>query len=135
MTTLRSVIARLASVVRCAGIAYIAVQVGLWPSFHAADPWRLTGPVAVSAWAAVVTVYLRRNWPAPLFACLDSAVYLALALAAEGSVPPAVRDHAYSWLVIVMSSQLIVPAWYAPAVLAVPPSTRRTGPPASSTSS
>ncbi len=120
MTTLRSVIARLASVVRCAGIAYIAVQVTLWPSFYAADPWRLTGPVAVSAWAAVVTVYLRRNWPAPFFACLDSAVYLALALAGEGSVPPAVRDHAYSWLVIVMSSQLIVPAWYAPAVLAVP---------------
>ena len=92
----------------------------LWPSFYAADPWRLTGPVAASAWAAAVTVYLRRNWPAPLFACLDSAVYLALALTAEGCVPPAVRDHAYSWLVIVMSSQLIVPAWYAPAVLSVP---------------
>ncbi|HEY2267093.1 MAG TPA: ATP-binding protein [Streptosporangiaceae bacterium] len=120
MTTLRSVIARLASVVRCAGIAYIAVQVALWPSFYAADPWRLAGPVAAGAWAAVVTVYLRRNWPAPLFACLDSAVYLALALTAEGCVPPAVRDHAYSWLVIVMSSQLIVPAWYAPAALSVP---------------
>jgi signal transduction histidine kinase len=120
MTTMRSVIARLASVVRCAGIVYIAVQLALWPSFYAADPWRLTGPVAASAWAAVVTVYLRRTWPAPVFACLDSAVYLALALAAEGCVPPAVRGHAYSWLVIVMSSQLIVPAWYAPAVLAVP---------------
>ncbi len=120
MTTLRSVIARLASVVRSAGIAYIAVQVALWPSFYAAEPWRLAGPVAASAWAAAVTVYLRRNWPAPGFACLDSAVYLALALTAEGCVPPAVRDHAYSWLVIVMSSQLIVPAWYAPAVLSVP---------------
>jgi signal transduction histidine kinase len=120
MTTMRSVIARLASVVRSAGIAYVAVQVALWPSFYAADPWRLAGPVAVSAWGAVVTVYLRRTWPAPVFACLDSAVYLALALAAEGCVPPAVRDHAYSWLVIVMSSQLIVPAWYAPAVLSVP---------------
>jgi signal transduction histidine kinase len=120
MTTLRSVIARLASVVRCAGIAYIAVQVALWPSFYTADPWRLAGPVVAGAWAAVVTVYLRRNWPAPLFACLDSAVYLALALTAEGCVPPAVRDHAYSWLVIVMSSQLIVPAWYAPAALSVP---------------
>ena len=48
MTTLRSVIARLASVVRCAGIAYIAVQVAVWPSFYAADPWRLAGPVAAS---------------------------------------------------------------------------------------
>jgi signal transduction histidine kinase len=120
MTTMRSVIARLASVVRCAGIAYIAVQVALWSPFYDTDPWRLAGPVAASAWAAVVTIYLRRNWPAPLFACLDSAVYLALALTAEGCVPPAVRDHAYSWLVIVMSSQLIVPAWYAPAVLSVP---------------
>jgi signal transduction histidine kinase len=120
MTTLRSVIARLASMVRCAGIAYIAAQVALWPSFYAADPWRLAGPVAACAWAAAVVVYLRRNWPAPGLACLDSAVYLALALAAEGCVPPAVRDHAYSWLVIVMSSQLIVPAWYAPAALAVP---------------
>src|SRR5947209_17608534 len=83
MTALRSVIARLASVVRCAGIAYVAVQVALWPSFYAADPWRLTGPVTISAWAAVVTVCLRRNWPAPRFACLDSAVYLALALAAR----------------------------------------------------
>jgi signal transduction histidine kinase len=120
MTTLRSVIARLASVVRCAGIVYIAVQVAIWPSYFTADPWRLAGPVAITAWAAAVVVRLRRGWPAPLFACLDSAVYVALALAAEECVPPAVRDHAYSWLVIVMSSQLIVPAWFAPGVLSVP---------------
>src|SRR5438477_108833 len=41
MTTLRSVIARLASVVRGAGIVYIVVQVAIWPSFYAAGPWRL----------------------------------------------------------------------------------------------
>lgn len=120
MTTLRSVIARLASVVRCAGIVYIAVQVAIWPSFYAADPWRLAGPAAAAAWAAAAIVYLRRTWPAPFAACLDSAGYVALALTAEASVPPAVREHAYSWLVIAMSSQLIVPAWFAPAALIVP---------------
>jgi len=119
-TTLRSVVARLASVVRCAGIAYIAVQVAIWHSFYTADSWRLAGPIAAVAWAAAVTAYLRRRWPAPLFACLDSAVYVALALSAQGCVPPAIRDHAFSWLVISMSSQLIVPAWYAPAALSVP---------------
>ena len=120
MTTLRSVIARLAAVVRCAGIVYIAVQVAIWPSFYAADPWRLAGPAAAAAWAAAAMVYLRRTWPAPFAACLDSAGYVALALTAEASVPPAVREHAYSWLVIAMSSQLIVPAWFAPRALSVP---------------
>ena len=120
MTTLRSVVARLASVVRCAGIAYIAVQVAIWHSFYTADSWRLAGPIAAAAWAAAVTVYLRRRWPGPLFACLDSALYVALALTAQGCVPPAIRDDAVSWLVISMSSQLIVPAWYAPAALSVP---------------
>ena len=120
MTTLRSVVARLASVVRCAGIAYIAVQVAIWHSFYSADSWRLAGPIAAAAWAAAVTVYLRRRWPGPLFAGLDSALYVALALTAQGCVPPAIRDDAVSWLVISMSSQLIVPAWYAPAALSVP---------------
>jgi signal transduction histidine kinase len=120
MTTLRSVVARLASLVRCAGIAYIAVQVAVWHSYYAAAPWRLTGPVAASVWAAAVTVYLRRRWPAPLFACLDSAVYVAFALSCQGCVPPSLRGHAYSWLVIAMSGQLLVPAWYAPAAVFVP---------------
>jgi signal transduction histidine kinase len=120
MTTLRSVVARLASLVRCAGIAYIAVQVAVWHWYYAAAPWRLAGPVAASVWAAAVTVYLRRRWPAPLFACLDSAVYVALALSCQGCVPPSLRGHAYSWLVIAMSGQLLVPAWYAPAAVSVP---------------
>ena len=120
MTTLRSVIARLAALVRCAGLAYVVVQVAIWPSFYAADPVRLAGPAAAIAWAAAAVACLRRGWPAPRLACLDSAAYLALGLAAEGCVPPAVRDHAYSWLVIAMSSQLVVPAWFAPAALSVP---------------
>jgi len=120
MTTWRSVVARLASVTRCAGIAYIAVQVAIWHSFYAADPWHLAGPVAAAAWAAVVTAYLRRRWPAPLFVGLDSAVYVALALSAEGCVPPAIRGDSFSWLFISMWSQLIVPTWYAPAAFSVP---------------
>jgi signal transduction histidine kinase len=94
--------------------------VAVWHSYYAAAPWRLTGPVAASVWAAAVTVYLRRRWPAPLFACLDSAVYVAFALSCQGCVPPSLRGHAYSWLVIAMSGQLLVPAWYAPAAVFVP---------------
>lgn len=120
MTTLRSVVARLASLVRCAGIAYIAIQVAVWHSYYTAAPWRLAGPVAASVWAAAVMAYLRRRWPAPLFACLDSAVYVALALSCQECVPPSLRGHAYSWLVIAMSGQLLVPAWYAPAAVSVP---------------
>jgi signal transduction histidine kinase len=96
------------------------VQVAVWHSFYLAVPWRLAGPVAASVWAAAVTVYLRRRWPAPLFACLDSAVYVALALSCQGCVPPSLRGHAYSWLVIAMAGQLIVPAWYAPTAVFVP---------------
>src|SRR5438270_3834904 len=112
MTTLRSVIARLALVLRCAGIIYTAGQVAMWHSFFAADPRRLAGPLAAVAWAAVVVAYLRRRWPSPLSACIDSAVYVALALSAQACVPPAIRDDAFSWLVVVMSGQIMVPAWY-----------------------
>ena len=113
--------ARLASVLRCAGVAYIAVQVAIWHQFYTSDSWRFAGPVAVTAWAAAVTVYLlRRGWPAAHFACVDTAIYMAFALGAEGCVPPAIRGAAFSWLVISMSSQLIVPAWYAPVRCSVP---------------
>jgi len=119
-TVLRSVIARFASVVRCAGIAYVFAQVVVWHSFYVADPARLAGPVAVTIWAAGVTIYLRRGWPGPLFAGMDCAVYVALALTAQGCVPPATRDDALSWLVISMSSQVVVAAWYASSLLATP---------------
>ncbi len=120
MTTLKSVIARLASVVRGAGIAYIAVQVTIWNSFYSADLLRLAAPVAAMGWAAAATVYLLRGSPSPLFACIDSAVCVAFALGAQGAVPPGIRGHAFTWLAISMSNQLIVPAWYAPASLSVP---------------
>jgi signal transduction histidine kinase len=119
MTTLRSVIAHLAAMVRCAGTIYIVVQVVIWHSFYTAGAWRLAGPALAVAWAVTVMVYLRRRWPSPFFAVADSAVYLALALGAQECVPPAVRDDSFSWLVIGMSGQLMVPAWYAPGALSV----------------
>ena len=120
MATLRSVVARLASLTRCAGIVYIAVQVAIWHPFYSADSWHLAGPISAAAWAAGVAAYLRRRWPGPFFVYLDSAFYVALALSAQGSVPPAIGGDAFSWLLISMWSQLIVPAWYAPAAVAVP---------------
>lgn len=120
MTTLRSVIAQIASVVRCFGIAYVGVQVAIWHSFYAVSPWRLAGPAAAAVWAAAAVIYLRRLRPVWTFACVDSGVYVVLALTEEWCVPPATRGEAASWLVIVMSSQLIVPAWYAPAAMSVP---------------
>jgi hypothetical protein len=120
MTTLRSVIARLASVVRCVAIAYIAIQIVIWNSFYAAHPWCLAVPVALMAWAGAVTLYLRRRSPSSLFACLDWAVYASVALGAQSTIPFSIRDHAFSWLAIGLSGQLIIPAWYAPAGFSVP---------------
>ena len=117
MTTLRSVIAYLATMIRCAGIACIVVQVAIWHSFYAAAPWRLSAPALAVAWAIAVAAYLRKRWPSPLLTCADSAAYLALALGAQACVPPDVRDSGFSWLVVAMSGQLIVPAWYAPEAL------------------
>ncbi|MCW2893138.1 MAG: hypothetical protein JWO75_2627 [Actinomycetia bacterium] len=121
MTTLRSVIAYLATMIRCAGIVYIVVEVVIWHSFYTAAAWRLAAPALAVAWGAAVIVYLRRYLPSPVVACVDSAVYVALALGAQACVPPAARDSAFSWLVIAMSGQLIVPAWYwyAPGALPV----------------
>src|SRR5580692_11078354 len=109
MMTLRSVVVPLASTIRSAGIAYIVVQVVIWRSFYTADPWLLAAPVIAVAWATAVIVCLRRRWPSPILVYLDWAVYVTLALSAQGCVPPSVRDDAFSWLVISMSGQLIVP--------------------------
>src|SRR5689334_21780747 len=87
VATLRSVVAHIASVVRGAGIAYVVVQVITWHSFYAASPWRLAGPALAVAWAAAATLCLRRGWRYPALACLDSAVYVALALGVAGCVP------------------------------------------------
>jgi signal transduction histidine kinase len=117
MATLRSGIAHLAMMIRCAGTAYIIAQVLLWHSFYTTAPWRLTAPVLAVAWALAVMYWLRGLRLSPALGCADFAVYVALALAAQSCVPSAVRDDAFSWLVIAISGQLIVPAWYGPARL------------------
>jgi hypothetical protein len=104
--------------IRYAGIAYIVVQVAIWHSFYAESPWRAAAPALAVSWAAAAALYLRRHQPSELLTGADTAAYLALALAAQGGVPPDVRDSAFSWLVIAMSGQLIVPAWFAPGPLA-----------------
>src|SRR5690242_18815279 len=45
MTTLRSMIVHLATMIRYAGIAYIVVQVAIWHSFYAESPSRAGGGV------------------------------------------------------------------------------------------
>ena len=117
MTTLRSVIASLASTVRVEGIVYTVVAVVIWHSFYTAAPWLLAAPALAVAWGVVMAVYLRRGWPSPFLACADTAVYAAFALGAAGCVPPAARDVALSWLAVSVSGQLMVPAWYAPGAL------------------
>jgi signal transduction histidine kinase len=112
MTTLRSVIAYLATMIRCAGIVYIVFEVVIWHAFYTAAAWPLVAPGVAVAWGATVILYLRRYLPSPVVACVDSAVYVALALGAQACLPPATRDSPFSWLVIAMSGQLIVPAWY-----------------------
>jgi signal transduction histidine kinase len=118
MTTLRSVVAYLASMIRCAGIVYIVVQVVIWHSFYAAGLWRLVAPVLAVSWAVAVTVRLQQRGPSPFLICADSAVYVGLVLGAQECVPPSVRDDAFNWLFISMSGQLLVPVWYAPGALA-----------------
>jgi signal transduction histidine kinase len=119
MTTLRSVVAPLASTVRFAGVVYIVVQVVIWHSFYEADSWRLGAPALAVVWGAAVVVSLRRRWPSPFLAGVDTAVYVALALGAQECVPPQVRDDPFSWLLICMSGQLVVLAWYVPGALSL----------------
>src|SRR5580698_4348410 len=120
MSTLRSVMGRLACLVRCGGIVYTVVQVAIWHSFYLDNLWRLTLPAAAIFWAAAAALYLRRGSPVPAFICVDSAVYVVLALSAQGSVPLGIRGHAFSWLVISISSQVMAPAWYASATWSAP---------------
>jgi len=118
--TLRSAAALVASMLRCAGIVYILVQVVIWHSFYASAPWRLAAPVLAVLWAAAIVSSLRGSGPTALAACADGVAYAALAAAAQAGVPPAVRDDTFSWLVIGMTGQLMVSAWYAPGLLRLP---------------
>jgi signal transduction histidine kinase len=121
VTALRAVASSTACIIRCLAITYIALQVLIWHSFYAADPWRLAGPLAAMAWAAIVVAYLRGRWRQAWWRDgLDSAASVLLALGAGWCVPPAVRGDTTSWLYIALVGQLFVPAWLAPAASAAP---------------
>jgi signal transduction histidine kinase len=120
MTALRAVAARTVSFIRCAVIAYIAVQVVIWHSFYWAEAWRLAGPAAAVAWEAAVVAYLRRRWPPWPLAGLDSGLHVLLALGAGWCVPAAMRGDTANWLYIAMAGQLFAPAWLAPTAVAAP---------------
>ena len=121
ITALRAVAASTACIIRCLAIAYIALQVAIWHSFYSADPWRLAGPVAAMAWAALVVAYLRGRWRQAWWRDgLDSAASVLLAFGAAWCVPPAVRGDTTNWLYIAMVGQLFVPAWLAPVASAAP---------------
>jgi signal transduction histidine kinase len=121
ITALRAVASSTACSIRCLAIAYIALQVIVWHSFYAADPWRLAGPLAAMSWAAIVVVYLRGRWRQAWWRDgLDSAASVLLALGAGWCVPPAVRGDTTNWLYIALVGQLFVPAWLAPPASAAP---------------
>jgi signal transduction histidine kinase len=121
ITALRAVASSTACIIRCLAIVYIALQVLIWHSFYAADPWRLAGPLAAMAWAAIVVAHLRGRWRQAWWRDgLDSAASVLLALGAGWCVPPAVRGDTTSWLYIALVGQLFVPAWLAPAASAAP---------------
>ncbi len=112
--------ARTALTIRCIVIGYTAVQVAIWHSFYAADPWRLAGPLAAVAWAAAIVAYLRHSWPGWRVVGADSAVQVALALGLMWSVPAAMRGDTANWLFIMMAGQLVVPAWFVRLGLLAP---------------
>ena len=115
LTTVKSVAARTALTIRCIVIGYVVVQLAIWHSFYAADPWRLAGPAVAVAWAGLIVAYLRRGWPGWQLASLDSAVHVALALGFMWCVPAAMRGDNSNWLFILMAGQIVVPAWFGPA--------------------
>ena len=120
MTTLGTVTARTAYLIRCIAIAYIGVQVLIWHSFYAAAPWRLAGPLAAVAWGAVVVAYLLRRRPGWPLACADSGTQVALALSAALWIPAAMLGDSANWVYILMAGQLVIPAWFAPLAVLAP---------------
>ncbi|HEY8043022.1 MAG TPA: ATP-binding protein [Streptosporangiaceae bacterium] len=116
---LRSVVQRMAAVVRAFGASYVLVQVAIWHGYYAAHPWLLAGPLAAVAWGGAAAAYLRRRSPAWPLIVLDTGCYAVLAVTAGAGVPPDMRGVAGNWLYVAMASQVIVTVWFAPRVLAV----------------
>ena len=120
MTVLRTLVARIAIILRAVALAEMLAQVVIWHSFYLARPWRLWAPAVALAWGIAAIACLRTRHPRwPLIAA-DSAVYTILALTAASCVPAAMRGEAGDWLFIVLASQVVTPIWFAPGALSVP---------------
>lgn len=119
MSVLRSVIRRLAAIVRGCGVGYVAAQVAIWHGYYAAQPGRLAGPLAAMAWGIAAVAWLRRRRPDWPLIVVDTGFYAALAVSTGACVPPEMRGVAGNWLYIAVASQVVVTVWFAPRVLAV----------------
>jgi signal transduction histidine kinase len=119
MTVLRSVVRRMAAMVRAFGASYVVVQVAIWHGYYSAHPWLLGGPLAAVAWGGGAAAYLRRRYPPWPLIVLDTSFYAALAIMAGTCVPPDMRGVAGNWLYVATTSQVIVTVWFAPRLLAV----------------
>ncbi len=68
IAALRSLVRRMAALVRAFGAGYVVVQVAIWSAYYAAHPWFLAGPLAAVAWGCAAAAYLRHRrppWPRP----------------------------------------------------------------------
>ena len=119
LAVLRSVVQRMAAVVRAFGVSYVVVQVAIWHAYYAAHPWLLAGPLAAVAWGGAAAACLRCRRPAWPLIVLDVSFYTALAVTAGACVPPDMRGVAGNWLYVAAASQVVVTVWFAPRVLAV----------------
>jgi signal transduction histidine kinase len=119
MAVLRSVVRRMAAIVRVFGVSYVVVQVAIWHGYYTAHPWLLAGPFAAVAWGCAAAAYLRRRDPPWPLIVLDTSFYAALAIMAGTCVPPDMRGVAGNWLYVATTSQVIVTVWFAPRVLVV----------------
>jgi signal transduction histidine kinase len=113
MTALVSVVQRGAATLRTLGLGYLGLQLAIWHSWYAASPVRLWAPAVALGWGALALARLRRGRPRGLWVAVDSAVYAGLALTAAGCVPPPMRGQPGDWLYIVVTTQLVVPTWFA----------------------
>ena len=120
MAVLRSVIQKIAAVVRVFAVGYVVVQVAIWHAFFAAHPWLLAGPIGRGGLGARGRGL---SAPPPPAAAADHPRRRASTPRWPSSpavcVPPDMRGVAGNWLYIAVSSQVIVTVWFAPRVLAV----------------
>jgi signal transduction histidine kinase len=114
MTVLITIIGRVAIILRAVALTEMLVQMIIWRAFYRASPLLLLGPAAALAWGSASIGYLRRRRPGTRFICADTAMYAAIAFGAAWCVPAALRGEAGSWRFILVTSQLMVPIWFAP---------------------